>query len=620
MNRLNRLLAITLGLLLAASATAQVTTSQRFGFRSANDPAYSGGVTCGTETTTGTSDHTALQAALNAANAAGGGTVYVPACPTGQWYWFSTGITVPSYVMLKCQPGAIFKSDTDAAPSLSYPVTGSTGFVGFYGVTSAGIDGCTIDSTSVVTASNQANLVEVRDSTPGTLGSGTRSSFIVVRNLTLKANSHANGPYITFVREANDVRILNNDIDGNQATNVSSDQQGIEIIAGNRVLVSGNRLKNIGRYGIYLGAYSTDTYTNYQSQDVTITNNQVNVAKSGIAFEAAIDGVGNLAYMEGVNVFGNTLRDAWEMGIRMGVGNPTALTTDTAVFRNVVVSSNLVDNSVLSSNPYGVGLIWGDTNVLADGVTFVGNTFKGGKGSGTTTPVGMRLDFVRGVTFEANVWSGGDTTTAAPLIFVTEQSHDLKFIGNTFGAVGGDSFGFGAAAADRFIFSGNLFTGYGANQAASNAIDTGSGTKNRWTVVGNTFNRSTAASEGYVMVGTIASNVGWVWRDNIVGHTTSLNYQAAGLWEGVCTTTFATVNANSHGCQQMATGTSSIQVANAQARSGSRVYVTQVTGDAIPVKVTAANGSFTIVAGYKDDGTTQFTCSASCDFRWELFN
>jgi len=86
--------ALLLALLFAGQAFGQVTTSERFGFRSATDPAY--GATCGGSN----NDSIGINAAIVAANAVGGGTVMLPACAAG--YDIASHVNLLSNVTLDC--------------------------------------------------------------------------------------------------------------------------------------------------------------------------------------------------------------------------------------------------------------------------------------------------------------------------------------------------------------------------------------------------------------------------------------------------------------------------------------------------------------------------------------
>lgn len=620
---MNRTLTTMVLLLVATAATAQVTTSTRFGFRSVNDPAY--GATCGTETTGTTgSDHAAFQGAINDVSTAGGGTVYVPACVPGSHYYFSTGLEVKSNVNLVCQKGAVLKPRGDAVIAYPSGKGNAFAFLGFYGVTNAGIEGCTYDSTGVSTPANQANPIVVAITTPGsgTAGTGTRSSNITIKDVTVSTNNHASGPYLFWVREADQVKILNSTWDGNQLTyTASSDQNGIEIIAGTDILVSGNTVRNVGKFGLIVAGYGTGNYVGYESKNVAFVDNTVIGAAWGVGVWPSVDANGNVAFMQNITVRGNRIIDPWLVGIRVIMGTQPA--SPTAMYRNVVISDNVVDMTELSQGAYGIELHYGGVNTTADGMIVANNAFRGGRGLSLAIGTGMRMVDVKNAQFIGNSWTGGDVAMADPAVaaqafpivsMTGTASADVTFTGNYFGRAAGSAVWKSTTVADNYVWIGNTFDDWQATTSAQPpAINMAGGTANRWIVVGNKFIRG-AGAEGYLLQGTIANNIGWQWRNNLYGGTTGFNRQADGLWNGACTTTGTEVNANSHGCAQINTGGAGpLTVTNAQIRAQSRIAVTQTGGDPVAFRATPQNGSFAL--------TLASNCAtANCTFYYEILN
>lgn len=604
---MNKVLTTLVLVLLAGPLAAQVTTSQRFGFRSVNDPAY--GAVCGTTS----DDSAAFQAALDAAETAGGGTVYVPACSGTDYYYFLTNVEIPSNVWLQCQRGAVLKQVAGAAPT--YQTTSATGLIGFYGVTNAGIDGCTLDSTDVTNPANQANPVEVRDSTPGTLGSGTRSSFITVQNLTILGQSHSAGPYLIWAREADNVRILNNNIDGGQTTyDATSDQQGIETIAVTKVEVAGNQISNVGRYGILIGSYPTIDQSGYYTHDVVVRDNIISVAGggssnagAGIGIEAADAGT-NAHYISNLTVSGNVIRDPWQIGIRVGISG--TVTSGEDMLRNVLISGNAVTMTELSQGPFGMHLQFGSANPDIIGFSVVGNTFHGGSGSANEQTC-MRLQFVKDASFVGNRCDGGDAATASlyvVLITGSEATSNVSFTGNYFGQSTGSSWYVGGG--DDYTLTGNVFEGWNATTDALPAINIQAAT-NRWVVTGNKFIKDTAnaSNEGYLADGTTSLLVDWTWADNGRAWTPTFARQNDGIWAGTCSTTPG--NAPQFGCVTIAVGAATATVTNTKVRSGSRIYLNQISGDPIAAKAAAGSGSFVV--------TLSGNCAtADCTFNYEV--
>lgn len=611
---MHKILTALVLLLAATAATAQVSTGTRFGFRSATDPAY--GAACGTETTGTTgSDHTAFQAALDAANTAGGGTVYVPACSSGSaYYYFSTGISIPSNVKLLCQQGVTFKSPTNAGQTHLSGKSDAAAFVGFFGASNAGIEGCTIDQLSVVTASNQSNGIVATTAVPATalvVGTGARSTDITVRGVTVRANSHSAGPYLFWARQADGIKVLDSTFDGNQTTNATSDQAGVELVATTNADISGNSFIDIGNFAIDVAAYGAGTFANYHSRDITIRGNSINVAKYGIGLGATADGAANNAYMQNIVIADNKILDPWLIGIHVRTGTQPG--SSTAMYRNIVIADNAVNSSVLTNDPYGMKIDFGGANTTATNFVVEGNTFLGGEGVDATGQTGLRLSHAKNVQFIGNSWAGGSLASAAPIILSENAPVDIRFVGNYFGQADSSTIRFDGG--DRWVWTGNTFDQYSEEAGAAALQNADGAVANGWIVTDNVFVEGTTGG-GYVMNGTVAKTSGWLWRDNqareLTGPYTGAR-QANGLWDGTCPTSGAAINDNSHGCVKINIAGTTVTVTNAQVRAGSRIVATQATGTPSVFTTAAANGSFVL--------TMAVACAvANCDFYYEIFN
>lgn len=603
MNNILRLLVL---MLLSGVASAQVTMSTRFGIRSVNDPAY--GAACGTETTGTTgSDSAAFQSAIDAANAAGGGTVYVPACPTGEYYYAAAQIYVKSGVLLSCQPGATIHHREDAA--VSHTLSNSTGVVGFYGVSDAGIEGCAIDTSAVSPATNQANPIEVGSATPqsGAAWTGARSDRITIRGVTITTATKTNGPYSIWLHRADNIKVLGNTINGGTTSyTASTDQVGINIVASNHVEVAGNKLNNLGRAGIIVSAYYNANYAGYENTNINIHDNQIDVAKFGIGVFASEDTAANLIYAESVRVSGNHIKDPWLYGLWTGVHDDPA--SASVLFRNISFDGNVITMTDLTQNPYGMDFAW-LANASASGFTVANNLFYGGKGADANAQTGLRLTYANNISFVGNSWRGGDTSTQARVVWVVSAATSkLLFSGNYFGQSNGSSWAVGAG--DDYVLSGNVFEGWNAVTDAEPAINVASATA-RWTVVGNHFIKdpNNASNEGYLVDGTTSNLVGWTWNGNGRGWAQSFARQADGIWAGTCSTTPG--NTPQFGCVTIATGAAAATVTHPWARTGTPVKIVQTSGDPVPARVSTSSGTFTV--------TLASNCTtADCTFYYDL--
>lgn len=591
-------------LLLPLAAQAQVKLSALTGEYSVTDSTF--GAACGTTS----SDSAGIQAALNAASMAGGGTVRVPACSGSNYYYLTTAISMPSNVTLKCERGALIRTQ---AATLTNAVANGNAVFGFFGVSNSGIDGCSIDTytNSAANPENQYNGIVVTVSNP-TDFSGTRSSNIRIENITMSQRAHnvgAGGEYMTWIREADNVKVLNSTYNGNQTTYATNDQQGVEIINGNNVEVAGTTFNNIGRYAVYVAGYTTGTLPNYESTNISIHDNRINVAKRGVVLIPSVDAVGNPAFVQNVIVARNIITDPWENGLYLGIAGVPA--TLTSMFRNVTLSDNVTTMSVLTQNPFGMSVEFSSATGTADNLLISGNQFIGGKSGGVGLPTGLRMSYVTNAKFIGNSWSGGDTTVAnGYIVYITPSpTSEVEFIGNTFR----DSYEgmIYVGDGDNYSLVGNTFDNWNVGAATKGVIYVDA-TANYWSVIGNKFVKYGAGGEYYLQSSpAIANSVAWTWEGNSRDYTPSYNYQAGGLWAGACPTASTAINANLTGCIEVAIAGTSATVSNARVRSGSRIYITQKTGAPVPVKVAPASGSFTLTLG-------SACATAACDFVYDI--
>lgn len=625
---LRKQISVLLLLLAAFPALGQVDITSRTGVR--NVIAY--GAACGTTS----NDSTAFQSALTAAGNAGGGTVLVPACTGSNYYYFTAQILIPSNVTLECQAGAVLRTATDSG-SITY--TKGTGLVGFYGVSNAGLKNCFVDTYtgSATTPANQPNPIEVGTATPtpGT-GTGTRSSNITIEGNTVWSRSFAAaGKYIIWLRRSDNVKVLRNTLDGWATTDLGSgsDTQGVECYGCTNLEVAYNEIRNIGRWGIYVGVLNGSTEPAGGGTDgANIHHNYIEVAKAGIVV-AATKGTDDVATpLKNTQVHANIIKWPWDYGIALQtVTGPTAATV---MWDNVSISGNTVESATTGAGtPFCLFVFSQNANTLSRATLVSHNTCLGGKGQQASVPwdpTGMLLTFAHGVTFESNVWEGADTVTAAPLIQVEGGSSDLWFVTNRFGATGGHAFATnGSITNTRLHFISNLFDGYGATAGVqAQAFQLGSSTINDgWVIQGNTFKRNTTGTEGYIFNGsTIANNTNFVYRGNQVLHTvgTGRQYETVGLWGGTYMVptgpsgtnagTVANVNGLNFGGFNIPGGSSytSVTITNPHVNVNSQIAVQQVGGNTVSTSLALLNGSF--VVGFQPALTT------SSNFRYEILN
>jgi antitoxin component YwqK of YwqJK toxin-antitoxin module len=375
-----------------------------------------------------TDAYAAVQAALNAAGAAGGGTVYMPAGT----YFLSNMLVVPSNVTLEgAGPDTILLNPAGAVPGVT--VNGTTWFatVGLIGANNASVQNLTIDHFTNGTTSD--GVIMVPD------GAGTKTTNSLIEGVTVKGyNTHQ---YLIWNLEGVGNTIANNTIIGNVPAGAPTEQEGIEIFGGQNVAVTGNNISSTGSDGIYIvenqsaagvpgsnfsnilvqgntvnGARSgIMVYADQTDSGVTIVDNQIsNTLSKGIYVSSAAT-----ASLSGVLVENNTISNASGFGIwTEGQGSTN--------WSDVVLQNNIISGVGLN---YGTGIDVNSTNTTVDANTISGASYSGISVSGApdatvdgntitnsgSLPLYVQISNSPGATLQANnvVSSGAATPNAA---------------------------------------------------------------------------------------------------------------------------------------------------------------------------------------------------------------
>lgn len=274
-----------------------------------------------------TDDTAAIQAAINAASLAGGGTVYFP-----QGTYMITGITVPSNVKLLGSKGSILKQIASTSAVLVLTLPNSSNIV---------IDTLELDGNAV----NQT-----------TTNNGIATNSVGTSN-TVIINCYIHDvAYDGVYAYGNNIKILHNTVSecgrngisvGENATNIHIDNNhvsnttasGINLIGGNSsaIIISNNTTENTTSDGIsgYGGT----------SLDIAIVNNIIRTA-------------GNHGMHIGGNrivVDGNVVRDTASHGI-------TLWNDADAAGVDGVITNNIVDDA----NTHGIHVV-NYTNITVEG-------------------------------------------------------------------------------------------------------------------------------------------------------------------------------------------------------------------------------------------------------------
>ena len=262
-------------------------------------------------------DTTEIQAALDAANAAGGGVVWVPPGT----YKISNSLIVYSNTHVRgAGRGATTLRGTAGAYSGKTINGGSSIYctIAMVSASRSSVKSLTVDHA---TNSTTANGIAIQFD-----GTETPSNMCVIEDCeVLGYDSHQ---YLIWNYMGVGSKIINNYIDGGVTSRDGTvGQEGIESYGGVDVLISGNTIKNINQYGIYLwGDTDSGPPTSF-----TVSNNYLSVCHSGIRVAAN-------AY--NIRVFGNHCDDCWEAGIKVTCSSTTKL-DDVGVFANTVDTADI---------------------------------------------------------------------------------------------------------------------------------------------------------------------------------------------------------------------------------------------------------------------------------------
>jgi hypothetical protein len=323
-----------------------------------------------------TDDAAAIQAALDAVAASGGGAVYMPA----GIYLCNTGLSLSSYTHL-FGDGMGITVIRNPAGSLGYSAS-----ISAVGITYISVRDLTIDHVTNGTNSNGVALTPAGTGVPGvSIPTGTPTTFAVIERVeVLGYNTHQ---YLIWNQGAQHVRILDCVVDGGVPSQVTDlGQDGIEVYGGDDVLVQGCTVRNINGVGIWTfsdsTAYSTRTgiriidnavsnaqygIGGYNSSDASHIHYKNNIVKNcwntGISFTSDV-GVN----LTDIQITGNSVSETLSHGIAMvGAGTGTS-TTD----RDLVIADNTIEQTSLTS-PVANGIQFSNhSNAVIRGNTISG--------------------------------------------------------------------------------------------------------------------------------------------------------------------------------------------------------------------------------------------------------
>ena len=265
----------------------------------------------------GVSDDTVeIQAALNAANDAGGGVVWIP---PGTYKISNSLIVYSKTNVLGAGRGATTLRGTAGAYA---GVTVNGGLI-YCTIAMVSADNASVRSITVDHVTNGATVNGI-----GILhdGAGTPSTGCVIEDCQVLG--HISHQYLIWNYKGIDSKIINNYVDGGSTTrDGTTGQEGIESYGGIGALIAGNTVKNIEQNGIYVWGDATSGYPT----NLLIANNTVNGCFNGVRVSAP-------AY--NVRITNNHLKSNWEAGVKVTCSAGEVL-DDVALVGNSIETSDI---------------------------------------------------------------------------------------------------------------------------------------------------------------------------------------------------------------------------------------------------------------------------------------
>lgn len=419
-------------------------------------------------------DKATIQLALDAASAAGGGMVIMPA---GVYRISSGGLKVFSNVKLFGMGGFSTCIRPDATAN-------STG-------TSMGGVTCYASILSVSTVGASVKDIYLDHSTNSTNGNGiqfgeyaasSRTTDGTIEGCVVKANNVQK--YLIYTKLADRMRVRNNYCIGDTggSTPTSTDISGIEIFGGDDVEVVGNTVSNC-LAGILIKSQASSNVPSSYVKNARVHDNNVASCSYGIQVNCE---TGSDKTHENIIVHSNTIRDCANSGIRANHQSGS------------IVRGLLINGNAIYECKGGIEA-WGNSGATVEGAEINANVIKR-SALGGATPLVLNSAFnfkVSGNRISAVTYYG---------MFVDGQNNDIS--GNQFSGSFTDTAITLQNAASYNNVSGNVIAGNGAN----GAIDLiGACTNN--TFIGNIFRTSPSGSpvirndDGLASANTVRSSI-----------------------------------------------------------------------------------------------------------------
>jgi len=497
-----------------------------------------------------------IQAAIDSANAQGGGCVFLP-----------PGLYTQNYIVKVYNNIRVIGSgrgNTVIQPNLN--VTCEPGYAAsicFIAAQRSSIESLTIDLRT-----NQAQYLNGISLLPDSSNPSLICDCCVVQDCqVLGFDFHQ---YLIWNYRAQNTRILYNYLDGGVAGYVpTSGQEGIEVFGGYDVLILGNKIQNVGHCGIYpspsLGV------ANAENVNVDVCLNQIENCGIGIHAQSCYDSTNGVQWLENVNIHHNQISGCYSRGITLYGAQAGCL------YRNVRITENQITNTPVGLiNDFEVTIPSENQN----GIVWSGNQVDGGNGA---TGGVVNLTYLQNAAVTRNTITNSTGATA----FFLAKCNNVNFSGNVCENINKSALML--QYCDGCSFIGNSFLNYNI-AGGYNAIPLAAVTNSVFTQ--NSFQ---PAIESYCTQGAADSHE----------LTITQNYL---MYAPVYATPFVVpgVNAN-QGTVVMPSGNVSVTVYNSKVQAGMRIQVSQIAGNVItPFMVQPVEGQFTITVPVSGDGSQIF--------------
>lgn len=436
-----------------------------------------------------TSDDIAIQNAISAAAAAGGGTVQLEA----RIYDICQSVVLASDVHLRGRGiGATVLRTRPGWPTGPLATFGAS-IIGS-GVTNVSVVGLTLDQRTSGRVANGIAFVPANADFSGTVS----NNILIEGTQVIGAPIDGGHQYLIWNMRGQNVKILHNWVDGGFVSQAAASfEEGIESFGGYDVLVEGNTVQGIGGTCLNFGSAAgiPDTYT----AGVFIRNNYAFLCNVGINIAGA-DESQQTAY---AIVSGNVIVYAWKAGITVLAGPGTSLrdlqiTGNTIRAVGVPRASSLADGILLSG---GTGARPITTIVEANQIDLV-----------TGTAFGIRVQFYSNV----RILNNSILKTSREGIYV-DSANDIEMRGNRIEGVGLRGIYTGSSVPMQAqIITDNFIIDWGAESDGIRLDGVSYGV-----VRDNTFRRTDAARPQPVVMG--AGTCGVAVSGNVVLYAGPIN-------------------------------------------------------------------------------------------------